>query len=390
MKSFFTLLAACFSFAAFSQSGEMEFTSSGTFTVPAGVTSLFMEVVGAGGSGGYNGTGGGGGGGYSSGIYSVTPGSELIIYVGTAGVDAATGTTEVDGFLMATGGENGVSVPNPEIGGGGNGGVSYGGNISNYFGGQGGGGYYTYFGGGGGGAAGPSGNGGFGGNTIAWTGICNTPGGDAGAGGGGPSGDGGKGAGFTDDFCNLTDPAGNGVNYGGGGGGGNGNGGGPGAGANGYCRISWCAVDVTTSLSEETITANAADASYQWIDCTTSGPIDGEINQSFTATVNGLYAVIVNDGLCSDTSECVEISTIIEQGIENAFNYKVYVNPFSDHILLMNTIGDEEYYLMNATGQLMWTGMLIQQQDFSFLPQGIYLLRIKQGDAVATLQLIKQ
>ncbi|HNJ89535.1 MAG TPA: hypothetical protein PLT99_08670, partial [Chitinophagales bacterium] len=154
MKKLLLLLLLGVYTGIFAQSGSMEFTSSGTFTVPDGVTTIFIEVVGAGGSGGYNGTGGGGGGGYASGNYSVTPGQVIAIAVGSPGVSPMVGTTSVEGFLSASGGENGVSVPNPEIGGGGDGGIGAGGNIVNHTGGNGGGGYYTYFGGGGGGARG--------------------------------------------------------------------------------------------------------------------------------------------------------------------------------------------------------------------------------------------
>lgn len=375
----------------FAQSGSMEFTGSGSFTVPDGVNSVFIEVIGAGGSGGGNGTGGGGGGAYASGEYAVTPLQVMTITIGLGGINEETGTTSVDGLLMATGGSNGVSVPNPEIGGGGNGGVSYGGNIANYFGGTGGGGYYTYFGGGGGGAAGPDGNGGIGGNTIAWTGICLTPGGDGGLSGGAPAGNGGKGAGFTDDFCVVTDPSGMGENYGAGGGGGNGNGGGPGNGANGYCRITWCAVDITTSLAAETITANLADANYQWIDCGNGNVIiEGETNQNYTATVNGSYAVIVADGICADTSACVDITTIVVQGIHDANYFIAYQNPFSEHILIQNTKGDELYTLLNATGQIIWAGQFIETQNFSSLSTGIYFLKVQNENASGVLQLMKQ
>jgi hypothetical protein len=241
MKRIITLALLCLvANIAFSQSGSESFTSSGIFNVPDGVSSITIEVVGAGGSGGFNGTGGGGGGGYAKGEYAVEPGESLEVTVGIGGSGASAGTTSVSSLISATGGENGISVPNPNIGGGGAAGVGSGGTIANRTGGTGGGGYYTYFGGGGGGAAGSDGNGSIGGNTIVWNGSnCLTPGGEGGIGGGIPGGDGGKGAGFTDAFCTVTNPAAGGTNYGGGGGGGNGNGGGPGAGAGGYCLISW-------------------------------------------------------------------------------------------------------------------------------------------------------
>lgn len=241
MKKLFTLLSfAIIGHPVFAQENSQEFTTSGMFTIPNAVTLITIEVVGAGGDGGGNGGGGGGGGAYAKGEYTVTPGDILTVIVGTGGSGAAIGTTSVGTLISVTGGENGFSVPNPDLGGGGAGGVATGGTITNNAGGTGGGGYWTYFGGGGGGAAGSLSNGTVGGNTIVWNGNnCLTPGGDGGASGGPPGGDGGKGAGFTDNNCSVSDPAVSGGNYGAGGGGGNGNGGAPASGANGYCLISW-------------------------------------------------------------------------------------------------------------------------------------------------------
>lgn len=245
MKKIFTLsFTALFSTLGIAQSGTQTFTVSGTYTVPAGVTSISIEVVGAGGNGGGNGGGGGGGGGYSSGTFTVTPSSTLAVTVG----NSSNGTSTVGMLISATGGGDGTSVSNPNIGGGGAGGVGSGGTI-NYTGGTGGGGYWTYFGGGGGGAAGASGNGNPGGNTITWTGICQTPGGAAGISGGAPGGNGGKGAGFTDVNCNVSDPAAIGANFGGGGGGGNGNGGAAQNGAGGYVSITWGTTGMQTFAS---------------------------------------------------------------------------------------------------------------------------------------------
>ncbi|MBK9730699.1 MAG: hypothetical protein IPO83_05350 [Chitinophagaceae bacterium] len=75
--------------------------------------------------------GGGGGGGYAMGEYTVTPMSVLEATVGTGGNGSAEGTTSVDQLISASGGENGSSVPNPNLGGGGAAGVGAGGNISN-------------------------------------------------------------------------------------------------------------------------------------------------------------------------------------------------------------------------------------------------------------------
>jgi Collagen triple helix repeat (20 copies) len=72
--------------------GISEFTSTGLFTVPAGVTRLLVDMYGAGGAGGgsfasspFIGGGGGGAGAYSRGVITVEPGSLLSIVVGQTG-----------------------------------------------------------------------------------------------------------------------------------------------------------------------------------------------------------------------------------------------------------------------------------------------------------------
>lgn len=68
--------------------GRQEFQASGSFTVPAGVNRLSVELYGAGGGGAVvscNGGGGGGGGAYTSTILAVQEGQVLTITVGAKG-----------------------------------------------------------------------------------------------------------------------------------------------------------------------------------------------------------------------------------------------------------------------------------------------------------------
>lgn len=73
------------------QSATQSFTSSSSWTAPAGVTSIGVECYGGGGGGGGTDTtassagGGGGGGGYAQGIVSVTPGNTYSFTVGAGG-----------------------------------------------------------------------------------------------------------------------------------------------------------------------------------------------------------------------------------------------------------------------------------------------------------------
>ncbi len=390
-KAIALLLLVSAAIAAAAQSGVQVFTASGTFTVPENVSAITIEVVGAGGTGGINGGGGGGGGGYASGEYTVSPLSVLNITVGIGGNGSAEGTTSVDQLIAASGGENGFSVSNPNLGGGGAGGMGSGGNISNRSGGAGGGGYWTYFGGGGGGAAGAVANGSNGGNTIVWNGSnCLTPGGAGGINGGAPGGNGGKGAGFIDAFCNVSNPSVAGASYGGGGGGGNGNSGPPAIGSNGYCKISWCNLDLTVIVGDASLATNSTFASYQWLDCDNGfQPIAGATDQYYTPDPNGSYAVIVSNEFCSDTSACVSLLNTGTAGLHDD-GLIIYPTQFSANIHVLHAKGGEQYELVNETGQTIWAGRHVEAQDFSLLKNGWYFLKAKDDLFVKTFKLLKQ
>ena len=89
--------------------GVQSFTSSGTFSVPAGITTVNVLVVAGGGAGGSNMGGGGGAGGLIFMPNSpVTPGGTVTVTVGDGGpVPGNTGQDSVFGTLTAKGGGGG-------------------------------------------------------------------------------------------------------------------------------------------------------------------------------------------------------------------------------------------------------------------------------------------
>lgn len=111
------------------------FTSSGSWTVPAGITKAKVTVIGGGGGGGgtngepLRGGGGGGGGGSIRLVTGLTPGTSVTVTVGAGGTAAndtaggTGGTSSFGAFCSATGGAggarrisgsttNGTGVPN--------------------------------------------------------------------------------------------------------------------------------------------------------------------------------------------------------------------------------------------------------------------------------------
>jgi hypothetical protein len=101
------------------------FFITGNFTVPTGVTKIFVELWGAGGSG--NNFGGGGGGAYACGLFDVTPATVIAINVGAPGAGGATTGNAANGGdshvtvsgieYRATGGFGALSTGMPGSGG---------------------------------------------------------------------------------------------------------------------------------------------------------------------------------------------------------------------------------------------------------------------------------
>jgi len=57
----------------------------------------------------------------------------------------------------------------------------------------------------------------------------------------------------------------------------------------------------------------------------------------------------------------------------------IYPNPINSKINLQNATGNEYYILMDCLGKPIWQGENIDKQDFSFLPNGFYLLNINNS-----------
>ncbi len=110
------------------------FNSSGTFTVPAGITRIMVELWGAGGGGGggggstssstMGGSGGGAGaGGYVKDILSVTPGASITVTIGIGGAGGQGGqwfNLNHDGLPGANGGNTSFGTTTVGSGNGGN------------------------------------------------------------------------------------------------------------------------------------------------------------------------------------------------------------------------------------------------------------------------------
>ena len=106
-------------------------------------------------------------------------------------------------------------------------------------------------------------------------------------------------------------------------------------------------VDISVTENSPTLTANVSGATYQWVDCNNSyAVLTAETNQSFTATVNGSYAVVVSNNNCIDTSDCIDVikAGIYESSLESVLT--VYPNPFTNQAFIQYTNPQKNQYLI--------------------------------------------
>ena len=141
-------------------------------------------------------------------------------------------------------------------------------------------------------------------------------------------------------------------------------------------------VDVQiTQIDDITLQSNTSNAQYQWLDCdNTFEAINGETNQSFAATYNSNFAVIVTENNCSDTSLCIQISTVgIQNNIYSVIN--VYPNPTANLITIQSeNIMNNKFKISDQKGRAVLMGRLkVNNTEVSLetLSKGIYTIQVE-------------
>ena len=147
-----------------------------------------------------------------------------------------------------------------------------------------------------------------------------------------------------------------------------------------------------TSLDAITLQATGT-GTYQWINCSGQA-IAGETNANFTATSNGSYAVIVSNGSCSDTSDCVVIDQVGLDENKGSFGVTLTPNPAQDNVTITFTGANEaSIVIYDAKGKMVMsidhaqTGEVLSVEAFE---RGVYLVNIQTASGNHTERLVKQ
>jgi hypothetical protein len=153
--------------------------------------------------------------------------------------------------------------------------------------------------------------------------------------------------------------------------------------------------DNTTTTTGFTISANQTGATYQWIDCNNGNSfIAGETNVSYTAITNGDYAVIITNNGCSDTSACVNVSTV---GIDqNAIVNQVsmFPNPTKGSVVFqLGNLKDVSISVFSLTGELVYQKNNINTTSHQLAlnnASGFYIVNVVANGESQQFKLIKE
>ncbi len=137
-----------------------------------------------------------------------------------------------------------------------------------------------------------------------------------------------------------------------------------------------------TVTNNTTLTCTIIGSSYQWY--LNGTPINGATSQTYTATQNGNYSVVILNNFGCESSASASVNVIINgvQNIQDAMAVLIYPNPNDGHFVVQSEsfLPDDVICLHDMLGRicLQQTYNSANSIDISSLPSGTYLLSISR------------
>jgi hypothetical protein len=138
---------------------------------------------------------------------------------------------------------------------------------------------------------------------------------------------------------------------------------------------------VITLTNGVTMTTPAqANVNFQWINCLDLTPIAGATGTTFTASMNGVYAVVASNACGSDTSECSTINSVGITDLSGA-DFSVYPNPTDGalQVQVSTSMLGQTWKLYDIRGRLVVDGNIETETttlSMEQLSRGTYWLHL--------------
>lgn len=139
-------------------------------------------------------------------------------------------------------------------------------------------------------------------------------------------------------------------------------------------------VNVAVAQSGNTLSAVAAGAAYQWLDCDAQLVIPGENAQSFSTIIVGSFAAIITQNGCTDTSDCflLNATSIPQQDRMPALS--IYPNPARNAVLIERAVWFEDIHLYDLQMREVYACRIAPTKSarlpIEHFANGLYFVRV--------------
>jgi len=154
--------------------------------------------------------------------------------------------------------------------------------------------------------------------------------------------------------------------------------------------------NASVTITDPTLTAQSI-GTYQWLNCSTVfTPLLNETNQSYTATANGDYAVIITNGACVDTSACYTIYTVGLNQIGSNEELIITPNPATNQFTIENSqLRINAIHIYNVLfEEVLFKQLTTSNQqlsiDVSTWKAGVYFVEVETEKGFIRKKLVKE
>lgn len=153
-----------------------------------------------------------------------------------------------------------------------------------------------------------------------------------------------------------------------------------------------------TIINSTTLQANETSAAYQWVLCDSNNKfIQGATNQTFSATSDGNYAVIITKNGCAKVSNCY--SLLLTNSMYNSTSthtISAYPNPAKEIVTIIasdNKLGNSTLIVTNLNGQTVFKKSYSRQHTFNLNVEtyqpGMYIVKLVSDEKTYITRIVK-
>ena len=147
-------------------------------------------------------------------------------------------------------------------------------------------------------------------------------------------------------------------------------------------------------LFDETLVAQQPAGPYQWLDCDDGFDIiAGATNQDYSPASSGNYAVMISDGLCSDTSDCINVMIVDVELHTEVPDITLFPNPALDDwcIDFGQLFSDATVDIYDASGRKVFARKYQDVNRINMqipLSPGVYVVEVQSSYTQAIIKLM--